>query len=143
MYNLVDQALTDIGKNINKAKVSILGLSFKQSTGDIRYTPTKPLIEMLAASGAQVKVMDPWVNREETRVIAGRYIVDTLDEALNGTDCIVLMTAHPEFRKISFNKIRSLVSTPCAVVDGRRAFDFKKVVSAGFTYWAVGLGKKS
>ncbi len=143
MYDLVTQALEDIGKHIKKAKVSLLGLAFKQSTGDTRNTPAVPLIQLLVKNGAEVRVFDPWVEPEEARKIAGNYIVDTLEEALQDSDCLVLVNAQPEFRRISFSEIKSLVASPCAIVDGRRAFNSEEVISAGFTYWAVGLGKKS
>lgn len=141
MYELVTEALEDIGKHVRNARVSILGLAFKQSTGDTRNTPAIPLIELLMKNEAEVRVFDPWVNQREARKIAGNCVVNSLMEVLEDSDCLVLVSAQPEFRKISFSEIRPLVNFPCAVVDGRRAFDSKEVRSAGFTYWAVGLGK--
>lgn len=143
MYGLVTQALEDIDKHLRKARVSVLGLAFKQSTGDTRNTPAVPLIQLLVNNGAEVRVFDPWVEPEEGRKIAGNCVVNSLTEVLEDSDCLVLVNAQPEFRKISFSEIKSLVASPCAVVDGRRGFNSEEVISAGFTYWAVGLGKKS
>ncbi len=141
MYELISQALADLDKEVKKAKVSILGLAFKQSTGDTRNTPVIPLIKLLLDNGAEVKAFDPWVDRQEASTILGDCAVYTLDEVLKGSDCLVLGNAQPEFRSISFAEIKPLVAPHCAVVDGRRAFNPDEVTRAGFTYWAVGLGK--
>ncbi len=143
MYDLVTKALESCGKRVSEANISLLGLAFKQSTSDTRNTPAIPLLHLLLQNGARVKVFDPWVNPQEARRLTGDHAVNTLKEALKDSDCLVLVNAQPEFRRISFSEIKSLVASPCAVVDGRRAFNPEEVTSAGFMYWAVGLGEKS
>ena len=143
MYDLITQALKDNGRSIEDARIAVLGLAFKQSTGDTRNTPATALIHLLTENGAEVKAFDPWVGTEEGKRVAGECLADSLEEALKESDCIALVSAQPEFRSISFGEIRTLVASPCAVVDGRRAFSSEEVRRNGFTYWAIGLGKKS
>lgn len=143
MYGLITQALEDNGRGTRDARIAVLGLAFKQSTGDTRNTPAAPLIRLLTKNGAEVRAFDPWVGKEEGKKVAGECLVDSLEEALKGSDCIALVSAQPEFRRISFDEIRTLVASPCAVVDGRRAFSSEEVRRNGFTYWAIGLGKGS
>jgi len=141
MYELIADALKDIGKDVKGAKVSILGLAFKQATGDMRNTPSAPLIRLLVANGAQVKAFDPWVDKEEAHMLFGDYVADSLEEALKQSDCLAVITPHPEFRSLPFDEMKSLVAPSCAIIDGRRGLDPRKVTAAGFTYWVVGIGK--
>lgn len=140
MFDLIEESLREDGKTLPHSKVAILGLAYKNATHDIRYTPAKELIRLLQEAGAKVAAFDPWVEEEEVKGMMDVELAPDLDGVISGADCIALVTPHPEYRSISFNDIRNMVSNPCSVVDGRRAFDPRIVREAGFGYRAVGLG---
>jgi len=52
----------DIIVSKKKKKIGFLGLSFKQGTDDIRYSPSLKLIERLIGKGYNVKVYDKYIN---------------------------------------------------------------------------------
>jgi UDP-N-acetyl-D-mannosaminuronic acid dehydrogenase len=67
--------------------VSVLGLAFKADTDDTRDNMSTPLLNLLEREGAATAVYDPLVlEHSDPGVLAG-------------SDAVVLMTAHAEFRR--------------------------------------------
>ena len=67
-------------------------MSYKAGVGDIRESPALKIIELLQARGGDVVYHDPHVPElaeHDLRSVA-------LDEALDGIDLAVIVTAHPE-----------------------------------------------
>ena len=50
-YRLIRNGLSDLGKDPDSAKISVLGLAFKNNTNDLRHTPVKPVVEASARAG--------------------------------------------------------------------------------------------
>jgi UDP-N-acetyl-D-glucosamine dehydrogenase len=87
----VEHALNEDRKSVNGAKVVVLGVSYKKGVGDIRESPSLKLIELLRKRGAEVRYHDPYVPE-----LASSGLRHTeLDEALDGADVAVIVTAHP------------------------------------------------
>lgn len=123
-------------------KVTILGLAFKNSTSDLRNTPSKDLIDLLKSDQIELSLYDPWVNKREAEDLFGMEVADSLEEAVQRVDCIVVMVGHPEFHTLPLAKIKELSSETCEILDGRGVLDAEKVVEAGFPYHRIGLGRE-
>jgi UDPglucose 6-dehydrogenase len=123
--------------------IAIWGLAFKPRTDDIREAPALTLIDHLLANGAKVRVHDPEA-MPNVREIYGSKISysDRPYGALEGSDGLALMTEWPEFRNPDFEVIRRLLAKP-NIFDGRNIYDQKVMETYGFTYYAIGRGKKA
>jgi UDP-N-acetyl-D-glucosamine/UDP-N-acetyl-D-galactosamine dehydrogenase len=87
---------------IKKAKILVLGITFKENCPDVRNTKVIDVIQNLKDFGSDVIIFDPWANPSEVKQ---EYNVDTLREMpQNKFDGIVLTVAHKEFLTIDFNK---------------------------------------
>ena len=64
-YGLLTQLLADQGKAIETSRIAVLGIAFKNNTGDCRLTPTKYVVALLEESGCELSVHDPWVGAED------------------------------------------------------------------------------
>jgi GDP-mannose 6-dehydrogenase len=95
-----------------KRKVSVLGMSFKAGTDDMRESPVVELIERLIGKGLDIRIFDRNVslaklvgaNREYLLKIVphvSSLLVDTLDEALDHGEVIVTGNADPEILAIA------------------------------------------
>ncbi len=60
---------------------------------DTRETPALKFLKLAVNEGYEVKVYDPYVKGFE-------YVVLGLEEAVTDSDCIVLITDHPEFKAV-------------------------------------------
>ncbi|MGI0011643.1 MAG: nucleotide sugar dehydrogenase [Nitrosopumilaceae archaeon] len=75
--------------NLFNKNITVLGLSFKGGSDDLRNSPAMKLVQLLKVSGAEVIVHDPYV--KETA---------TLSEALRSPEIIVIATNHKDFKNI-------------------------------------------
>ncbi|MCK4996119.1 MAG: hypothetical protein KAR55_04450, partial [Thermoplasmatales archaeon] len=62
--------------------------------------------------------------------------VKTLDDALQNMDCIVIITAHQEFKKITPEKIKE--NDIKVVIDGRNVLDSNNIKRLGIIYEGIG-----
>jgi UDPglucose 6-dehydrogenase len=108
-------------------RISVLGLSFRPDTSDMRESPAIPLISALVDGGAIVKAYDPVAKGEAEEVFRGCNLIlcDALDEAVRGADAIVLLTRWDEFKRVP-SLLAGLDVQPL-VVDGRRMLHKKSI----------------
>jgi UDPglucose 6-dehydrogenase len=101
-------------------RVAVLGLAFKAGTDDIRESPALKVIRDLVAEGAYVVAYDP-VAVPPTRLALGNRSIkyaETLSEALDNADAVILLTAWPEFQAVP--ELLGDFPRPPLVIDGRR-----------------------
>jgi UDP-N-acetyl-D-glucosamine dehydrogenase len=87
----IERALNDVHKPVRGSRVLLLGVSYKAGVGDIRESPALKIIQLLRKHGAEVSYHDPHVPELPEHELASR----ALDEALDGIDLAVIVTAHP------------------------------------------------
>ncbi len=124
---LAEEAMADAGRPVEGAKVAVLGYAYLENTSDARNSPTIPLVDRLQALGATVSIHDPHVPE---------HCID-VKEAVTGSDCVVVMVAHDEYRCLDLRALRSWVATP-VLIDGRNVFDKAAAQELGFMYRGVG-----
>ena len=134
MLSLVQDALNDQAKSLKNSNIVVLGFSYKENVGDPRQSPAKTLLKHLKWKGANVIVVDPYI--EEINPKFGLLNNDLYD-ALNGADVMVLITPHDDFKSIDFKKVKELMKSPI-VIDGRRIYDPDKLRNMGFFYKGIG-----
>lgn len=119
-------------------KIGMLGLSFKPNTDDMREAPSLVLIQSLLESGCEVKAYDPAAMHETKRKI-GNVITycNSIEETIEGTDALFLVTEWAEFRVLDPKRIVSLMKTPL-VFDGRNIYDPREMREGGVTYFSIG-----
>jgi len=87
----IERTLNDAHKPVRGSRVLLLGVSYKAGVGDIRESPALKIIELLHKHGAEVIYHDPHVPELAEHGLSNRG----LDEALEGIDLAVIVTAHP------------------------------------------------
>ncbi len=96
---------------LEKRPVSILGMSFKAGTDDLRESPILEIVERLIGKGYDIRIFDRNISLSKLvgankdyllRMIphVSSLLVETLDEALSHGGIIVVGNADPEFRTI-------------------------------------------
>jgi nucleotide sugar dehydrogenase len=131
--------LVRLGKDPAEATVAILGLAFKNNTGDLRATPTLGVVEALAKAGADVRIYDPLVEVGLAEELFGITPSTSLHEAVRGADCLAILALHRELESIDFAALP--VAQPCLVLDGRAYYPKEKIASLralGYTYRGIG-----
>lgn len=124
--NLAERAL----KSLKGKKVAVLGAAYKGNVGDARETPAKRICAQLRKRGAQVVVCDPLVKGED--MADWGVEVAGFDEALKGSDCIIIHTDHDEFKALDLGECARLMRTR-AIVDTRGLIDPEEASKRGFS----------
>jgi len=84
------------GHVVNKSKVLVLGITFKENCPDIRNSRVIDVINELLDFEVEVNVHDPWANKEEVKREYGIDLKDTPD--LGDYEGVILAVAHDEFK---------------------------------------------
>jgi UDP-N-acetyl-D-galactosamine dehydrogenase len=93
------------GVTINKAKLLMLGVTFKENCPDVRNTKIVDVVRALEDYGIEVTIFDPWAKPEEVK---HEYGLSTVSDLPSSTfDAIVLGVAHKEFTTIDFSKLKN------------------------------------
>jgi UDPglucose 6-dehydrogenase len=141
LFNKIKAHFVDLrGKTIG-----LWGLAFKPNTDDMREAASRVLMELLWSAGAKVRAYDPVAMPEALRIYGKREdLVLCKDSAgvLEGADALAIVTEWREFRSPDFDHIKGTLRTP-AIFDGRNLYDPAQMARAGFSYYAIGRGKRT
>lgn len=136
VINLLKEAIgTLIGKH-----VTVLGLSFKPNSDDLRESASLSIIKILIESGAEVTGHDPFISKNSNREELKKFsiaIVSTIEEALKDADAVVLATAWGEYKKITPDVLKKNMKRPI-LIDGRRIFSKEQFIKEGIIYKGIG-----
>jgi UDPglucose 6-dehydrogenase len=125
--------------------IALWGLAFKPNTDDMREAASRVLMEALWKEGASVRAYDPVAMPECVRIYgsrAGLTLCKSSEETLVGADALAIVTEWREFRSPDFDQIKSALKTP-VIFDGRNLYDPAYLAREGFSYYAIGRGKRS
>ncbi|PIX62477.1 UDP-glucose 6-dehydrogenase [Candidatus Uhrbacteria bacterium CG_4_9_14_0_2_um_filter_41_50] len=123
--------------DLNGKNICILGLSFKPNTDDIRESIGIDLAQKFSNAGAEVVVYDPRAMNNAKKVLLGVEFADSLNEAIQKTDAIVIATDWAEFRAIDSALLKEALEKPI-IFDGRNLLNYKDLIRVGYKYFAIG-----
>ncbi|MEO6702511.1 MAG: nucleotide sugar dehydrogenase [Jatrophihabitantaceae bacterium] len=122
-----------------QATIAVLGLAFKNNTGDLRATPTVGVVTGLAKAGAQLRLHDPLVDLDHAEELFGLRPLATVAEAVDGADCIAILAMHRDFDDIDLAGLP--VAAGCLILDGRAYLAKDRIVELreqGLRYRGIG-----
>jgi len=127
---MVIKGLNEVGKVIKGSKVLIMGLTYKENVPDTRESPVKEMIKELEEFGVDVYGYDSLLTKEE--------IVDFAVKALNDlnmcVDCVIVMVAHDEFKKMKLDDVKKFMNDKPVMVDVSGFFNGQEAMKEGFYY---------
>jgi UDPglucose 6-dehydrogenase len=131
---LIKKAVGDL----NNKKISILGLSFKPHTDDMREARSIPLINQLLKEGASVTVYDPAAIPAAKAILKSRIeYAPSAIECLRNADCCILVTEWDEFKNLRPEDFSQNMRHPL-LIDGRRIYPVEEY-SQKLKFTAIGL----
>lgn len=139
--NFVNKILKHYNNDIKNKIFAVWGLAFKPRTNDMRESPAITIINMLLDKGAKIKAYDPKA-METAKIIFGDKIVYSSNsyETLENADALILITEWNEFKRPSFDKIKSKLKEPI-IFDGRNQYDKKRLTDRGIKYISLGVSE--
>jgi UDP-N-acetyl-D-mannosaminuronic acid dehydrogenase len=117
------------------ARIAILGAAYKANVDDTRESPTERVEELLRERGYATTVYDPVAERYRGELAA------SLEDAVRGSDAIVLMVGHDAFRDIDPAALAPLCRR-AQLVDTRAFFPPQRWLDAGFRVYQLGRKRR-
>lgn len=130
-----------LGGSVRDKTIAVLGVTFKPNTDDMRDAPSLVIVPMLQERGAIVRVRDPEGRHQAERLLPDVTWCDSIADALEGADALVVLTEWNEFRALDLTAARKAMRGD-VLVDLRNIYPPKLAVDAGFRYVGVGRGSK-
>jgi len=126
-------------KIVRKAKVVILGLTFKENCPDTRNSKVIDIISGLRAYGIEPMVIDPQADADEVR---HEYGIDLSPlETVEDVDCLIFAVAHNEFKNMNWQQIDALFGNydirEKIIIDVKSIFNKTKIEEKGYSYWRL------
>jgi UDPglucose 6-dehydrogenase len=132
-HRIVSKIRKAIGEDLQKKVITILGLTFKAGTNDLRNSPALRITEILETSGAYVQCYDP-------TVIRSQFSFETFDSSLDAcrnSEVVLIATEWEEFSSLDPKAIGSIMRRK-NVIDGRNILNAAEWIKAGFRYQGIG-----
>ena len=139
---MVEKIISNMGSVENKV-ITVLGLSFKPETDDMRDAPSIDIIRGLVKNGARIKAYCPeGIKEAKWRLKDIEESIEYCDNeyiAVKDADATVIITEWNQFRGISLSKVKDLMK-------GNYLFDLRNIYSKSsevkkiFNYYGVGKG---
>ena len=136
-----NKILKELGNDLKNKKVSILGLSFKPETDDMRDSPSLDIIPILKENGITISAYDPVAMNEAKKLFKNIEFPEDLKTCLKNSDALVILTEWNEFRGLLPDYLSKYMKGNI-VIDLRNALDPENFVNSKFNLVQVGRAKE-
>ncbi len=125
-------------QDLGNKNISILGLSFKPETDDLREAPSLSIYESLKDKVNKIRAYDPLAkNNIEYFKSINLDIKEDVYSCCAGSDAIIICTEWKEFRSMDLERLAKIVNEK-VIFDGRNLFDPLKLEKLGWEYISIG-----
>ena len=140
MPGYIIEKLQDAIGNLDGKRIAVLGLSFKAGTSDVRKSPGIALANSLKKNGADVYTYDPQAKEEAANdILNDIYQLDTLAEAVDNADAIIIATEWPEIINFVNNTENLSSMNGKTIVDAINRLDKSRFKNSLYTL--IGIGR--
>jgi len=137
---LILNKISKILKNkIKNKKVSILGVTFKPNTDDMRDSMSLKIIPYLIKKGAIVSYYDPTGEKKEFKNLSNCNFYMNINNAVKKADLIILHTEWDEFKSLDFNSLIKKRKT--SLYDLRNLLNTEDIKAKNLEYFSIGRPK--
>ncbi len=137
VYDMADRIHYIINDNLTNKNITVLGLTYKAGTDDIRSSPIIKIIKILVDKGANIKAFDPIGMDNAKKELKNIFFTDSALSACQNSDIIVVATEWSEFKDLDWSLIRRQVKSPI-IIDFRHILDGNRLKALGFKYYLIG-----
>ncbi len=122
------------GKQVQGAKIAVLGLTFKEDVPDLRNTKVVDIIRELEDNGVEVLLHDPLADKEGARLYYGLELQNLED--IKNVDAVIVAVIHKYYKDFGLSNIVRLCQDEHPIL-----IDIKGGFSAdgiqGLSYWRL------
>ena len=134
---MIVKKILDTKKFDSNSSIALLGLSFKPNTDDIRDSTSLKIASILQENNIKVNCYDPvaMVNAQQHNKTLNFF--DSVYDACEGVNAIIIGTEWNEFRALNFTKIKEKIKE-AIIFDLRNIYRSAELEELGFSYYGIG-----
>ncbi len=125
-----------LSNKIKNKKITILGVTFKPNTDDMRESTSLIMLPYLSKKGAKVTYYDPSGEKNEFKKLKNVLFSNNLKESCRKADLIIIHTEWDEFKSIDFKKLSN--NKNLKIYDLRNLYSQEKMRKTGLSYYSIG-----
>jgi len=125
-----------LSNKIKNKKITVLGVTFKPNTDDMRESTSLTMLPYLNKKGAQVTYYDPTGEKNEFKKLKNVLFSNDLKESCYKADLIIIHTEWDEFKSIDFKKISK--NKNLKIYDLRNLYSSEKMRKNRLSYYSIG-----
>ena len=140
-YDMAKKIITILKSDYENKKVSILGLSFKPETDDMRDSPCLDIIPRLQEKGIKISAFDPVAMDEAKKIFKDIEFAKNMDSCLKDSDALVILTEWNVFRSLSPSQLNGMKGN--ILIDMRNALNPNSFKRSKFDLIQIGRSRES
>jgi len=122
---------------VEKAKIGILGFTFKDNCPDVRNTRVVDIVQELNEYNIHPLICDPMADKAEAKRQYGLNFVDI--SKIKNMDALIVAVGHDKFKSLTMKQIATMFKKghKKVLLDIKGIFDRKAYLKAGYVYWRL------
>ncbi|MDC0056649.1 UDP-glucose/GDP-mannose dehydrogenase family protein [Alphaproteobacteria bacterium] len=134
---MIVKKILDTRKFDSNSSIALLGLSFKPNTDDIRDSTSLKIAAILQKHNIKINCYDPAAMDNALRHNKTLSFFDSVYDACEGVNAIIIGTEWNEFRALDFTKIKEKIKD-AIIFDLRNIYRSAELEELGFSYHGIG-----
>jgi UDPglucose 6-dehydrogenase len=126
-----------LGGDVRGKKVTLLGLTFKPNTDDMRDAPSIAIVQTLLDAGAKISAHDPEGMEEAAKLMPEVEMADSPYSAAKDAEAVAIITEWDIYRALDLKKLKSVMAGS-AMIDLRNIYRKNETELVGFEYSSIG-----
>lgn len=141
-FDKVNSFMINNFDNHKQKKIAVLGYSFKNDSGDTRFTPMKYFLEYLIEEEySNIHLYDSMVDKSDVLSSIHLKIHNDYNQCIDGASCLIYGAAHSDIKNISISEIIKLLEKGALVFDGRLYMNKRDILdlqNSGIQFEGIG-----
>ncbi len=133
---LTERVVYILSNKVKNKVIAFLGVTFKANTDDMRNSSSLFMIPFLLKKGAKIKYYDPTGSKEEFSGLKNLTYCNSVKNACNNTDLLIIHTDWDEFKVLAFDKLSKKENFK--VYDMRNLYSTEEMKKKGIKYYSIG-----
>ena len=134
---MIVKKILDTRKFDSNSSIALLGLSFKPNTDDIRDSTSLKIAAILQKNNIKINCYDPVAMDNALKHNKTLNFFDSVYDACEGVNAIIIGTEWNEFRALNFTKIKEKIKD-AIIFDLRNIYRPAELEELGFLYYGIG-----
>jgi len=120
-------------KDIRKAKVLVMGMTFKENVSDIRNSKVVDVINELTSYYIDVEIVDPYANHNE---VMEEYGIKMTDKIGSDYDAVIVAVNHKDYINLDESFFKSIITGKGILIDVKGIYR-DKINEDNLHYWSL------